>query len=75
MSYPFWEQVAAGAIVSWPGIAASVWLGTRHVKRYVDRQTSQQTADITHTARDIANDQTRELLGHGRSRRFPWWAG
>lgn len=67
MSYPFWEQVAAGAIVSWPGVAVTVWLGTRHVKRYVDRQTDRQTADITDAARDITDKQTQVLLGSSKN--------
>lgn len=73
MGWVFWRQVLAGAIVAWPGIGVSVWLGVRHVKQHVDRQTNQQTADITHTARDITNEQTAELLGTARRRRFPWW--
>ena len=63
----FWEQVAAGAIVAWPGIGVSVWLGTRHVKKYVDRQTDRQTGDITSAARDITDAQTQVLLGRSSS--------
>lgn len=72
--FTFWELTLSGIIVSWPGIAVSVWLGVRHVKRHVDRQTAEQTTQIvgltrrqTGAIRDLTDDQTRLLV----ARR--WW--
>lgn len=65
---PFWEDVLRGAIVTWPGVAVSAWIATRHVKQHIDRQTTRQTGDITSTARDITDEQTRVLLAPRH-----WW--
>jgi len=73
--YPFWEVTISGLIVSLPGTVASVWLGVRHVKKHIDRQTSRQTTEIrdlteSQTSDLVAatNEQTRELL----RRRLPF---
>lgn len=72
--FPFWELTLSGIIVSWPGIAVSVWLAVRHVKKHVNAATSAQTANIavitsTQTAdiQGMTDSQTRVLL----TRR--WW--
>jgi hypothetical protein len=70
----FWELTLSGIIVSWPGIAVSVWLAVRHVKKHVDQRTASQTGDIrqmtdaqTASIETLTEVQTRKLLKRS------WW--
>jgi hypothetical protein len=66
-------SVISGIVVSWPGVAATVWLSHRRLQGHIDRQTSQQTKALaqmtdTQTANIevITNEQTRTMLGRRR---------
>ena len=54
------QYVIGGAVVSWPGVAAGLWLAVRKTKAHVDASTAEQTGRIE----QITDAQTRTLLGH-----------
>jgi hypothetical protein len=58
MDGEFWRLTLSGIIVSWPGIAVSVWLAYRGVKKHVSSVTRQQTTVIE----NLTDAQTQALL-------------
>ena len=63
-------SVISGIVVSWPGVAATVWLSHRRLRGHIDQRTDRQTTEIrdlteSQTSALVAttNEQTRELLG------------
>lgn len=53
-------SVISGVVVSWPGIAVTIWLSHRKLRQHVDTVTRRQTGTI----RNLTDSQTAILLGH-----------
>jgi hypothetical protein len=70
----FLTLTLSGMLVNLAGIAVTVWLSHRSLKRNLDAKTRQQTSDIasltsrqTGTIATLTDDQTEVLLRHR------WW--
>ena len=56
-----WQEIIAGAVISWPPAAAALWLG----RRKLDRVTRSQTELLT----DVTDAQTDWLRPGWREKR------